>query len=967
MIKLMMCLSKFILTAFGQEGLLMFKIKKSQKISDAALLDTKKGLWHNHKYIILSFIIPFAIMSLAFGAEGIAPFGIIKTAIKYIVYGIGQLFPQLGITVDPSATPLFGDNQIMVIDAWHQYYPFLNDLHEKLQSGGSAFWTWSVGLGANFIALGSYYLFSPLNLLSVLVPDSMLVGYLAFITAVKIACCGMFTAIALRIIFKRNDYSLLIFSVMFSLCSFNLGYYWCVMWLDSVAMLPLVVAGTVCLLRDGKYKLFTLSLALAVIFNYYIGFFICVAVFFTALGYTVINWNGFKPALKGVLKTAACSVTALLMTAFVSVPAFLALQNCYASPDGMPTSFLINHGSDNILGVFGSAGKIFGNMLSFISPTYMEGLPNIACGILCIILLGVFLFSKRIKLSEKIFCSATLVFLAASFIFAQLDYVMHAFHFPNMLPHRYSFIFSFILIFMAYRAFSLVDTCRPYRFFVGGLIFAVLAVLYVITADKRSLLALLGSAAIAVTFIAIFVLSQRKIISSRIMSILLCTVVIAEMGIASYVGVKAVGSSQIKYYPMAQKDVSTVLEYVNKDGENEFFRTEKTKMFTCNDGALYQYNGISTFSSMVNAKTTAYAIFLGAGGTRSGNIFEFYESSPVTNLIFNLKYLIDAEGTVCITDYLTEVANSGDVTLYENDAFVPMGFIADKKLAGFDSDSLTENPGNYGIPFENQINWFRAATGIETPVYTKVPLVNMEYSADALKAEKDKGDVYLCSVKKVNSGAYIQYNYILEQDGLAYVSLRTNFEFDTIGGTVNDDKAIVVENGAIHSAGRLKAGDKISVRAEFKKEGAGKVKAYCYILNEDVFNEGVAILSKNTLKQTKATDTVIAGSITADKDGLLYTSIPYESGWRVKVDGKDADITLVGNSMCAVELTKGKHSVEFYYIPVNFLIGLAVSLFGLAIFVFICFITSKKISDENRIKQAVEHFLEPDSFDDILS
>ncbi len=959
-------MSKFILTAFGQEGLLMFKIKKSKQSPDAALLDTKKGLWHNHKYIILSFIIPFAIMSLAFGAEGIAPFGIIKTAIKYIVYGIGQLFPQLGITVDPHSTPLFGDNQVMVIDAWHQYYPFLNDLHEKLQSGGSAFWTWSVGLGANFIALGSYYLFSPLNLLSVLVPDSMLVGYLAFITAVKIACCGMFTAIALRIIFKRNDYSLLLFSVMFSLCSFNLGYYWCVMWLDSVAMLPLVVAGTVCLLRDGKYKLFTLSLALAVIFNYYIGFFICVAVFFTALGYTVINWNGFKPALKGVLKTAACSVTALLITAFVSVPAFLALQNCYASPVGMPTTFSINHGSNNILGLFGATGKVFGNMLSFVSPTYMEGLPNIACGILCIILLGVFLFSKRIKLNEKIFCSATLVFLAASFIFSQLDYVMHAFHFPNMLPHRYSFIFSFILIFMAYRAFSLVDTCRPYRFFVGGLIFAVLAALYIITADKRSLLALLGSAAIAVTFIAIFVLSQRKIISSRIMPILLCTVVIAEMGIASYVGVKAVGSTQIKHYSSDKDDIASVLEYVNKDSENEFFRTEKTYIQTRNDGALYQYNGISTFSSMVNSKTTAYAIFLGTSGTRGNNSFNYYESSPVTNLIFNLKYLFDTDNTIRNADYLTEVARSGDVTLYENTAYVPMGFVTDKGLADFDSGSLTENPGNYGIPFENQINWFRAATGIEDPVYTKVPLENIEYSADSIKVKEGKNDIYSCSVKKADSDAYIQYNYTLEQDGLAYVSMRSSIVFENIYLNL-DGKDKIIDSGSIHSAGRLKAGDKISVRVKYNKKNTGKVKAYCYILNEDVFNEGVAILSKNTLKQTKATDTVIAGSITAYKDGLLYTSIPYESGWRVKVDGKDADITLVGNSMCAVELTKGKHSVEFYYIPVNFLIGLAVSLFGLAIFVFICFITSKKISDENRIKQAVEHFLEPNSFDDILS
>ena len=64
----------------------------------------------------------------------------------------------------------FGDQQILVVDFWHQYYPFLRLLHEKLQHGGSLLYTWDSGLGSNFVSIFAYYAASPLNLLTALVP-----------------------------------------------------------------------------------------------------------------------------------------------------------------------------------------------------------------------------------------------------------------------------------------------------------------------------------------------------------------------------------------------------------------------------------------------------------------------------------------------------------------------------------------------------------------------------------------------------------------------------------------------------------------------------------------------------------------------------------------------------------------------------------------------------------------------------
>ena len=88
---------------------------------------------------IVSFLIPFTIMLAAFAVYSIHP---------------------------------FGKNQMLVVDLWHQYYPFFRVVREKLLTGGSFFYSWENGLGTNFLSLISYYAASPLNWISVFFSDA---------------------------------------------------------------------------------------------------------------------------------------------------------------------------------------------------------------------------------------------------------------------------------------------------------------------------------------------------------------------------------------------------------------------------------------------------------------------------------------------------------------------------------------------------------------------------------------------------------------------------------------------------------------------------------------------------------------------------------------------------------------------------------------------------------------------------
>ena len=75
----------------------------------------------------------------------------------------------------------FGGYSMLYSDMYHQYYPFFVSFRRALLSGQSLLYNWDVGMGMDYLGLISYYLGSPLNLLSVLVPESWLLGFFSFL------------------------------------------------------------------------------------------------------------------------------------------------------------------------------------------------------------------------------------------------------------------------------------------------------------------------------------------------------------------------------------------------------------------------------------------------------------------------------------------------------------------------------------------------------------------------------------------------------------------------------------------------------------------------------------------------------------------------------------------------------------------------------------------------------------------
>lgn len=155
---------------------------------------------------------------------------------------------------------------------------------------------------------------------------------------IRIGCAGLFTAIFLKSTFKRNDITLPLFSVLYALCAFTMGYYWNIIWFDTFALLPLVVLGTVALVREGKFRLYIISLALAVMTNYYMGF---LSVFYGVclLRRLYLHKNPVEDLFKRLGLIAGSSVLSLMLTAFITLPAYLNLQLTYSAENAFPSTW----------------------------------------------------------------------------------------------------------------------------------------------------------------------------------------------------------------------------------------------------------------------------------------------------------------------------------------------------------------------------------------------------------------------------------------------------------------------------------------------------------------------------------------------------------------------------------------------------------------------------------------------------
>lgn len=860
-------------------------------------------------YFLLSFIIPVVIMLLAFRDEEIHP---------------------------------FGDNQMLVVDLWHQYFPFFRVVREKLLTDGSFLYSWQNGMGTNFLSLISYYAASPLNWISVFFDDAHVRDALTYILIAKVGFSSAFFSCFLRYTYQRKDLSIVIFSVMYALCSYTLGYYWNVMWFDTIAFFPLVMQGIVAISREGKWKLYTISLALSLFANYYIAFFTCIFAIFMFAGSIVINGHGIKDFFKKLGIITYSSGIGLALSAFMLIPAYLGLKMTHSVENKLPST----------VSFYEDWTDIFANLISYNEPTNIEGLPNIACGMLAVTLFGVFFFSLRIKIREKIVSLLMLAIITVSCNMNILNFIWHGFHATNQLPYRFSFIFSFVLISAAFRAYD-VMTKEKFRLYFPLLLIAPAAVFglnyYTATKDGEVFemsTAFKSSLIITAAYILIFtavriVPIKQQAVKRAVVNIFVCVTVITELTSNASIGVGKVGSSSYTSYPTSDKEVQEILDIMDERENPLFYRCEMTSTYTLNDSALYGYNGVSQFSSSANVFVTKLFRRLGLYASEAGNRYYYRNSTPIVNMLLGIDYIVSKNNKLNDSEYSLEyITSEKNVCLYENKYPLSLGFMM--------NEDILELPDKDGLnPFEYQNSLIKLASGIDENIFTAQPVSLVSF--DNMETTKTSYGNYNFRVTDTEQSAEAIYSYTCPDDSVLYGYAKNGaFENLTVkcNGITADSSVSVKDYPITFPMGNGKAGDVADIEFSIpddKKTGSYTIMVYALKTKE--FEQAYNSLADEQFEITSFSDTEIKGNINALKKGVLYFSIPYEKGWSVYIDGKKTDTFKVLDSMLGIEADAGSHEVVLKYSPDGFTLGLIISGTALLLLIMVVIL-------ENRLKKS---------------
>lgn len=142
------------------------------------------------------------------------------------------------------------------------------------------------------------------------------------------------------------------------------------MWLDTFALLPLVMLGMVQLLQQNRFALYTLTLFLSIFANYYIGFFTCIFVLLSFFVYEILCCKKASRFFADLLRMALFSALAIGMTAILELPALSALQQTQSSVNQFPHGFKLNIASSNTWkGLLDAMRQVAGNMGGGLEPT----------------------------------------------------------------------------------------------------------------------------------------------------------------------------------------------------------------------------------------------------------------------------------------------------------------------------------------------------------------------------------------------------------------------------------------------------------------------------------------------------------------------------------------------------------------------------------------------------------------------
>lgn len=862
----------------------------------------------------------------------------------------------------------FGENSVLVLDLNGQYVYFFEALRNALHGDGSLIYSWSRTLGGEFIGIYAYYLASPFSYLVYFFSYDHITEALLLIILLKCGISGGTMAYYLR---KKSstvkDLWIILFSTMYALSSYAIAYGHNTMWMDAFMLFPLVIYGVERLIEKQKCNLLIFTLTLTVMSTFYIGYMVCIFVFFYFFYYYFThsadhanNYYGEKlHFVKSLIRIGVSAVISLAISAVILLPTYYGLtfgKTTFSDPSWEMTSQF------NLIEFF---AKMLPGSYDTVRP---EGLPFVYCGVLTLILLPLYFISKKVKLSEKVGGALMLCFLVICMENSISDLIWHCFQRPNWLNYRYSFMFIFLMIVFACRgAEELEDMPKTNLAWIGGGLIGLIVLLQTQNLEFVDTFICIWLSILFIiahlSSLAAYMTDRWKKVGTVVLSVFVCVEAVgAGLLNIAFLDQDVVISTRTSYVDFMNRFKGIVDDV--QDSDQSFYRMEKTVDRNVCDNMALSIRGIANSTSTLNA--SAIRVLSDLGYSASSHWSEYAGGNPVSDSLIGMKYIIyqGSDPIPGIYDLYRE-DSPNDLYAYHNPYALSLAYAVSNDIRDF--ELYNYNLPNYLCRFEALNEIVTAMLGSEEKVELFKPLIytttknNVETEiANAVKELKDEEGNVLTDEngnKKTVSTSYyfysrngsngtIDYTFTLPEDvsenSSVYFYFPTEYaraiDWSFSGGDISRSGSLFGSNGDyITSVGNLSHDTEyqltVTLTADDGMFYVMKEPSVLYYLDEAVLEEVFTQLAEgNFVIDEDYSESHFTGMIDVPENcGTVFTSIPYDEGWNIYVDGEKVEPIETLDALLAFEINPGNHKLELRYCSSYMVTGLVISIVGLAV------------------------------------
>lgn len=863
---------------------------------------------------------------------------------RYYVYVISSLIIIAAVTTILAVKgfwPFGKGASLLSGDFFLQGWPYAAELKDKLANGESVFHTWGAAFGANFFSNIVLYL-NPFLLVFVLVPTEYVlqISTITFVVTLLLLNGTMLYFLTHRPkhALPVNRISNMLFSLSFTLCTYVVSNVINWNFMATAVCFPLILLGLERFVANKGWKLYFFSLALAFFSCYYFAGLFCI---FILLYYLTLEFESFRYFVQKSWKVILISAAAILVSGILLVPVFIQMLGQTYSISSYEGGAWFTSFWDILQEFF-----VFNKAIDIGSASDSYGEVNLYYGLLPLMLTSFYFLNPKIKRTTRLKkLLLTAVYLIA-FDLNGLNYIMHMFHYPSWFPNRFSWFFTLYCIILASESWTTMEK-DDYRMMTVprglllGIGWAVVTVLCFAFAQAigYQFVYTYSIGLFLFYMVAMLLLPYLKGKEANVLAMIGCVEIICSFGYSVIFRQADTSADRVAQEVMENREFLDTYATEQAYGFSRIL-PERDVLSEMNSGLIMNYNAPTIFASSIG---NIGSFLEGVGVYTSNNSIQAAGYTQAVMSMLNIQYIycdnnvIPSHGNRIIYTgqndpygHYPVAATEKQFVLYENPTVLSMGYMVDKDAQETWKTMIAESDRqDRGIA--DNINVLTEATSGISGVMEKVdlPIKNLQVAncqaivkdhhwiaAEAIDTETLDMSQFEGEGSAVNlaaegydplSDSYLGFTYQADQDGEYFIEI----------------------DGNAASAGYLKAGEEMQVYYEISASDFvnGQTNGMIQIsrFNEEQWQKAYDVLSRQQMTVTDATDSEIQGTVNAEKEGILFTSIPYEKNWHVYVDGEEQEILPLWNSLVSVKLPAGEHDIRIVYRQSGLAIGAAVS------------------------------------------